>query len=189
MKKLLGFGGFVAVGLLMLGIGCRPISQVATIEDVPNSGDSVNKPAEVVTGSWYLTFNLPKDWVMVPQYDDGVQKDVTSVPVTSDMTDVIVQSTNKIIALTGESALEKETFVTDDYTYIRAFRLDKHTVVPAEAVAIGNEFYKFEQGVNATYYLKGKGSNYKFVVYRDNEDLSVAEKVITSAKEVTALAQ
>lgn len=179
----------MAVGFLMLGVGCKPISQVATIDDVPNSGVSVDKPAEVVSGSWYLTFNLPKDWVMVPQYDEGVQKDVTSVPVTSDMSDVIVQSTNKIIALTGSSELEKDSFVTDDYSYIRAFRLDKHSVIPAEATDLGNNFFKLEKGVNATYYLKGKGSNYKFVVYYDGVNLSEAEKVIVSAKEVTALAQ
>ncbi|HCC83460.1 TPA: hypothetical protein DEP96_01270 [Candidatus Uhrbacteria bacterium] len=189
MKKLLSVGGFLAVGLVMLGFGCAPISQVATIDDVANSDESVNKPAEVVTGSWYLTFNLPKDWVMVPQYDEGVQKDVTSVPVTSDMSDVVVQSTNKIVALTGASTLEKDTFVTDDYSYIRVFRLDKHAVIPAEATDVGNNFFKLEKGVNLTYYLKGKGSNYKFVVYWDEADLKEVEKVVVSAKEVTALAQ
>ncbi len=126
---------------------------------------------------------------MVPQYDEQVQNDITKNAVTSNMTDVVVQSTNKIIALTGSSTLTADTYVTDDYSYIRTFRLDKHSVVPAEAMDIGNGFYKLVQGVNATYYFKGKGSNYKFVVYRDNEDLSVAEKVITSAKEVTALAK
>ena len=179
----------MAVGCLMLGVGCKPISQVATIDDVANSGVSVDKPTTVVTGSWYLNFDLPKDWVMVAPYNEAVPNDITKVPVTSDMTDVVVQSTNKIVALTGSSDLEKDTFVTDDYSYIRTFRLDKHSVIPAEATDIGNGFFKLEKGVNVTYYLKGKGSNYKFIVYWDNADLKVIEKVVTSAKEVTALAQ
>lgn len=179
----------MAVGFLILGGGCKPISQVATIDDVANSDVSVDKPTEVVAGSWYLSFDLPKDWVMVAPYNEAVQNDITRAPVTSDMTDVVLQSTSKIVALTGSSDLAKETFVTDDYSYIRAFRLDKHAVIPAEAMDLSNGFFKLEKGVNVTYYLKGKGSNYKFVVYWDNIDLALVEKVILSAKEVTALAQ
>lgn len=122
---------------------------------------------------------------MVPQYAEDFEKPITSRPINSQLTDVVVQSTNKVIALTGHSDLPEGTFITDDYTYIRAFRMDKASIVPAEAEDIGNGFSRLVQGVNATFYMKGQYANYKFVVYRDNADLSVAENVVKSAKEVT----
>ncbi len=180
MKNLL----FAAAVVLVLGgFGCKTV-EPAAVPDTSANGTSL-KAEEKVEGVWHLTFNLPKDWVMVPQYAEDFEKPITSRPINSQLTDVVVQSTNKVIALTGHSDLPEGTFITDDYTYIRAFRMDKASIVPAEAEDIGNGFSRLVQGVNATFYMKGQYANYKFVVYRDNADLSVAENVVKSAKEVT----
>lgn len=122
---------------------------------------------------------------MVQQYIEDEDRPPTRGTVNNQMTDVVVQSTDKIIALVGTSTLPEGTFVTDDYTYIRAFRLDKSSIIPAEAEDMGNGFLRLIKGVNATYYMRGQYANYKFIVYWDEQDLSVAEGVITSAQEVT----
>lgn len=172
----------LVVGLAVAGFGCaeQPVASPRTSE---NGTSLVAK--EKVEGVWHLAFNLPSGWVMVPQYIEDSNKKPTDSTVDNQMTDVVLQSTDKTVALTGSSPLAEGTYVTDDYTYIRAFRLDKSSVIPAEAVDIGNGFSKFEQGVNVTFYMRGEYANYKFVVYWDEQDLAVAQGVITSAKEVT----
>ncbi len=179
MKKALGV---VVMGLALAGFGCsqQPVAETQT---------SVNGTSLVsdvkVEGVWHLAFDLPKGWVMVQQYGEDDDKKPTDGKIDNQMTDVVLQSTDKIVALTGSSELAEGTFVTDDYTYIRAFRMDKSSIIPAEAVDVGNGFSKLEKGVNLTYYMKGEFANYKFVVYWDEQEQSVAEGVITSAKEVT----
>lgn len=179
MKKALVFAVF---GLALVGAGCtaEPVAPVETVGD----GTSV-KPQEKVEGVWHLAFDLPRGWAMVPQYDEDQEHAPANNPVNNQMTDVVVQSTVKPIALSGQSDLPDGAFVTDDYVYIRAFRMSKSSVIPAEATDLGNGFARLVQGVNATYYLKGDFANYKFVVYYDGKDLSEAEGVIVSAKEVT----
>lgn len=184
MKKSLIVGGLF--GLVLLGFGCSRGADVAPVTVTVGEDGTVNKPVEAVEGSWYLAFDIPDDWVIVPHYNEGFDKAPTAALVTSDMSDIVVQSTEKIIALTGSSELPEGTFITDDYTFIRVFRMEKRSLIPGEAEDIGNGFFKLEKGVNATYYYEGTGSNYKFIVYRDGQDLGVAEDVITSAKEVTS---
>lgn len=172
----------LVVGLAMVGFGCA--EQPKAAPQTSENGTSL-VTEEKVEGVWHLAFDLPTGWVMVPQYIEDDDKKPTEGTVDNHMTDVVVQSTEKIIALTGSSELAEGTYVTDDYTYIRAFRLDKSSIIPAEAQDIGDGFSKLEKGVNVTFYMRGEYANYKFVVYRDEQDLSVAEGVITTAEEVT----
>lgn len=179
MKK--AFAVFV-VGLAVVGFGCAEAPKAA-----PQTSDNGTSliAEEKVEGVWHLAFDLPTGWVMVPQYTEDDDKKPTEGIIDNQMTDVVLQSTDKIIALTGSSELEEGTYVTDGYIYIRAFRIDKSSIIPAEAEDIGNGFSKLEKGVNLTYYMRGEYANYKFVVYWDEQEISVAEGVITSAKEVT----
>lgn len=179
MKKAFGI---VAMGLALVGFGCsqQPVAETQTTAN----GTSLAQK-EKVEGVWHLSFDLPSGWVMVQQYSEDGDKMPTEGAVDNQMTDVVLQSTDKIVALTGSSELAEGTFVTDDYTYIRAFRMDKSSIIPAEAVDIGNGFAKLEKGVTLTYYMKGEFANYKFVVYWDEQETSIAEGVITSAQEVT----
>lgn len=170
------------MGLAFVGFGCA--EQPKAAPQTSDNGTSL-VAKEKVEGVWHLAFNLPTGWVMVPQYTEDDDKKPTEGIIDNQMTDVVLQSTDKIVALTGSSPLAEGTFVTDGYTYIRAFRLDKSSIIPAEAQDIGNGFSKFEQGVNVTLYMRGEYANYKFIVYRDEQDLSIAESVITSAQEVT----
>lgn len=170
------------MGLVLVGFGCSqgPVAETQTAPD----GTSLAQK-EKVEGVWHLSFSMPSGWVMVPQYTEDDDKKPTDGKVDNQMTDIVLQSTDKIVALTGESSLAEGTYVTDGYTYIRAFRMNKSSIIPAEAVDIGNGFYKLEKGVTLTYYMKGEFANYKFVVYWDEQDTAIAEGVITSAKEVT----
>lgn len=174
------------MSVVVVGGGCvaAPVGPVETSTD----GTSV-KAREKVEGVWHLAFDLPNGWVMVPQYDEDDVADPTTRTIDNQMTDVVLQSTAKPIALAGDSDLPEGTYITDDYTYIRAFRMAKSSIVPAEAEDIGKGFHRLIQGVNATYYFKGDYANYKFVVYYDGVDVSEAEKVIVSAKEVTDFTQ
>lgn len=179
MKKV--FAVFVAV-LAVVGFGCR--EQPTAAPQTSGNGTSLIAD-EKVEGVWHLAFDMPKGWVMVQQYGEDDDKLPAAGTVDNQMTDIVLQSTDKIVVLTGSSELAEGTFVTDDYTYIRVFRMDKSSIIPAEAVDVGKGFSKLEKGVSLTYYMKGEFANYKFVVYWDEQDLSVAEGVITSAKEVT----
>ncbi|MBI1908429.1 hypothetical protein HYS28_03360 [Candidatus Uhrbacteria bacterium] len=181
MKKLL-IGTLVVVA--MLGAGCRGDEQgsgnVTTGED-----GTVRAPEQAVEGAWYLAFDLPKDWVMIPHYNEDVAPAPSEDDVSTDLSDIVLQSTDKVVVLTGESELEEGSYVTDGYTYIRVFRMDKRSVVPGEAEDIGDGFFKLEKGVNLTYYFTGQGATYKFVVYQDEQEQATAEDVVLSAKEVT----
>lgn len=172
----------LVVGLMVVGFGCAEQPKV-TPQTSGNGTSLVAK--EKVEGVWHLTFDLPTGWVMVPQYTEDDDKKPTDGKIDNQMTDVVLQSTDKIVALTGSSELAEGTFVTDGYTYIRAFRLDKSSIIPAEAEDLGNGFSRFVQGVNVTFYMRGEYANYKFIVYQDEQDLDVAEEVIISAQEVT----
>lgn len=179
MKKALVFA---LCGVALLGAGCaaEPVAPVETAED----GTSV-KSDERVEGVWHLALNLPNGWIMTPQYNEDTENAPWNNKVDNQMTDVVVQSTKNAIALTGQSDLPEGEYVTDDYVYIRIFRMAKRSIVPAEATDIGRGFSRLVQGVNATYYMEGEYANYKFVVYYDGLPLSDAENVIVSAKEVT----
>lgn len=170
------------VGLVLVGFGC---AESPSVTPSTSGNGTALLPDVKVEGVWHLAFNLPEGWVMVPQYIEDEDKAPTAVEVNNQMADVVLQSTDKIIALTGTSTLPEGTFVTDGYTYIRVFRMDKSTIIPAEAQDMGDGYSRLIQGVNATYYYRGEYANYKFVVYQDEQERSVAEAVITSAQEVT----
>lgn len=174
------------LGVALLGAGCSQSQESTTPTDVKTGQDGTVLPPEVaVQGSWFLNFETPNGWVMVPHYDEGFAEIPRIDDVTTEMSDVVLQSTDKIVVLTGEASLPQGSYITDGYSYIRVFRMDKRSIVPAEAEDIGNNFFKLEKGVNLTYYYKGSGATYKFVVYQDEQEQSVVEDVIKSAKEVT----
>lgn len=126
---------------------------------------------------------------MAPSYDeDGVQVPAAD-SISTAMSDIVVQDTNKVVVRTGETELTEGTYVTSDYTYISVYRMDKRAVVPEEADDLGNGFWKLEQGVQLTYYFTAEGATYKFVVYQDGQDRALTEQVVLSAKEVTDFTQ
>lgn len=180
MKKAL----FVAVlGLVVTGFGCGTEPEAS----VPTAADgTMLQPTETVEGTWFLTFDLPNGWVMVPQYDENddiAPASTTFQAVTNQMTDVVIQSTDAVIDRDGEDA--KEGAVTENFLYAHVFRMDKRTGIPSDAEDMGEGFFRLMKGATATYYHKGNLANYKFVVYWNNRELSEIEEVITSAKEVT----
>lgn len=186
MKKLL-FGAMVGVALL--GAGCSKVTETPPAEVATAPDGTVVPPAEAVEGAWFLAFSLPEGWVMAPSYDEDVAQVPSSDSISTAMTDIVVQDTNKVVILTGETELAEGTYVDSDYTYIRVFRMGKRSVVPEEADDMGNGFWKLEQGVQLTYYFQAEGATYKFVVYQDGQDQAATEQVITSAKEVTDFTQ
>lgn len=180
MKKFLAIS---AVGLVLAGFGCAKENTPAA-EVVTGVDGTIVPPKETVVGAWYLTLDMPEGWVMVPPYDENIDANPAAAEVTSDMADVIVQSTSKAIALTGTSALHEGEYVADNYTSIHVFRMEKRTRIPEDAKDLGNGFFSVQKDVNTIYYLAGEGATYKFVVYQKGNEASLAEQVTTSAKEV-----
>lgn len=142
--------------------------------------------ADVVAGPWWLSFDLPAGWAMYDNYSKNVA-DPSVALIDRKVTDVVLQSTSKPVVLPGKSAgTEVTDFVDKDFTFIRAFRYDVNlTKVPDAAEDIGNGFFKLVNDKGTTYYLKGQYGIYKFVTTQVGQDISVAEKVILSAVEVT----
>jgi hypothetical protein len=169
-----------ALSVLLVGFGCQtaPEGPVQTAAD-----GTMLRPTEVVEGTWFLTFDLPRGWVVVPDYDESTVTSVTTEAVTNQMTDVVLQSTDAVIDRDGDAP--QAGAVTDKFLYAHIFRMDKRTGVPDEAEDMGNGFSRLMKGVTATYYYQGNLANYKFVVYWNNRELEEIEDVITSAKEVT----
>lgn len=184
MKKLL-LG--TLLGVALLGAGCSGTGEQTAPGDVQTGRDGTAvPPAVAVEGQWFLTFDLPSSWVMTPAYDEDVEAVPSPDSIDTDMADIVLQDTNKVVVLTGATELAEGTYVKNDYTFIRVYRMDKRAGISEYADDLGNGFWKLEQGVQLTYYFQGKGATYKFVVYQDGQDRQVTEEVITSAKEVTA---
>lgn len=181
MKKLFAALAFV----VLLGGGCV-------------GGE---KAPEVVTGDWYLAFDLPEGWVMIPNYDDG-DAAVTSEAVTKETADIALQSTSKTIVFDAEApeGVEVETGVA---TKIVVYRLSSRRSIPDEVEDLGGGFFEqhFECPSGAecdprtsfsTYYYVGTVDKYQFKVsatHNNNETSAQAESVILSAKEVTQFNQ
>ena len=169
-KKIL----IATFGLLLIGAGCL--------------GSQDNK-AEVVEGDWWVTFELPTDWVVYAHY---VEND--SAPqlasIDRELTDIVVQSTDLPVVLNGQEAHEDlSEFVDSNYTYIRALRYDVGlTRIPDDAVELENGFYKRErEDKPVEYWMAGEYGNYRFMITQEDQDLSVAEDVIFTAQEVTEI--
>lgn len=168
------------VGLILAGFGCqtKPEGPIQTAPD-----GTMLKPTETVEGVWFLNFDLPTGWAMVPEYDEADTAAPTEAAVTNQMTDVVLQSTESTIDLDGENV--KEGAVTEGFLYARVYRMDKRTGIPEGAEDMGNGFYRVNKGVTVTYYFQGNLATYKFVVYWNNRELSEFEEVIMTAQEVT----
>lgn len=157
----------------------------------------------VVEGNWYLAFDMPNEWVMVPDYTAGNVAFPSQEDVDREMSDVVLQSVGKTIwTNSGRVPSEEEIaimgeYVTEDYSIIRVLRLDTRRVVPSESEDLGNGFFKLklcEDGedcqaggrYNYDYYLVTEaGNKYQFMITAYGQDVDTAEEIILSAQEVT----
>lgn len=148
-----------------------------------NQGDK-----NLVSGDWWLTFDLPEEWVVYAPYDEdqGVPQDVE---VTRELNDVILQSTSLPVILDGDEPGELVTAYEDEsYLYAHVYRYDPRTSVPDDAEDLGNGFYKqVKDNGDIVYYFVGENGKYRFLVEQEGQDLSELESVILTAKEVTDL--
>ncbi|MBT3230719.1 hypothetical protein HN358_02975 [Candidatus Uhrbacteria bacterium] len=178
MKKV--FLGLFA--LVLLGAGCMP--------------------STAVEGDWFLAFDLPNEWVTVRQY----QLDSEPVPieegVSREISDIVLQSTSANVYSSSGYMPETEAFQAlgdvnmDDFTYIRALKLDERRVIPSESEDLGDGFYRLklcEDGdecqiagrLNYDYYFVTEDSKYQFMVWQQGRDMDDAQDVILSAEVVT----
>lgn len=186
MKKL--FATFAAA-LVLLGAGCA--DRIPLISD---------PEPETVSGNWVLVFDLPEGWVMVEDYSEPrTTPAFPSLDVTHDQPDVIIQSTSKAIVAGGiapDASVDAATYVSSDFTQIRAFHLDERRIVPSEAEDLGDGWYRLklcEDGEDCTiygqhnydYYYVTETAKYKFSITTNGQDVSDAVDVIQSAQEVT----
>lgn len=155
MKKILLFAATIA----LVGAGCL---------------GGGNKPVE---GDWVLTFDLPKDWVMVAPYQDE---------------DIDLE--------TGIERTDSEVWLQEnDATtpVIKVSHLDTRRVIPSEAEDLGDGFFRQTvcdeaQGQECLgvepyeYYLESESSKYKFIIDTELVDRSTVEDIIFSAEETEA---
>jgi len=157
----------------------------------------------VVEGNWYLAFDLPSGWVMVPDYTVGNVALPSQEDVNREVSDVILQSVDKTIWTSlGRAPSEEETaimgeYVMEDYSIIRVLRIDTRRVVPSEAEDLGNGFYKLklcEDGEDCQiggrynydyYFISDAGNKYQFMITTNGQSYDSAEEIILSAQEVT----
>lgn len=173
MKKLL-VSSFL---LVALGAGC-----------VTSLGGEVRGP-------WKLAFDLPQGWIMAAPYTDG--KYFNTQTITPDLSEVVLQSTDKPALREAElpDGADAATYVTTDFTRIRAMSLYAGTQVPESAEDLGDGFYKVttcegDACVDSIspvqyYYVSPDGQKFKFFVIQEGQDLALAESIILSAKLVT----
>lgn len=173
MKKL-----FAAMFILVLaGAGC-----------LGGGLGGGNQEEQGVSGDWWLTFDLPEGWAMVSHYQSD-ESNPTDAEVSRDLADVVLQSTTLPIVLEGDEPEEGiDAYEDTNYTYIRVFRYDARTSVPADSEDLGNNFFKrVRDDGSVAYYFVGEQGKYKFVVEQEGQDLSAAEAVILTAQDVTNL--
>ena len=166
-------------GLLLIGAGCS---------------------TGAVEGDWYLTFDLPDEWVMVQAYKEGNSPE--GVKVTDDQVEIFLQSADTHMIFGGrapepeEVALISKEVQSDDMIKISVTRLDSHRLVPSEAEDLGDGWYSIEPcggeecdgaGQNyMTHYLETEeGDKYLFRPYVSGREFAEAEEVIFTAEEVT----
>lgn len=165
MKKLFA----ISFILLLAGGGCLSLGNKADQQQEANQ----------VTGAWWLAIDLPEGWGMYPYYPQSSQDALDSSAVSREMEDVVIQSSTLPIALDAEGS---------EYTYVRVFRYDPRTSVPADSEDLGGGFYKrVRDDGSVAYYFVGQNGKYKFVVEQQGRSLDEAEQVILTSKEVTAL--
>ncbi len=182
MKRLLFSLG--AAVLLLTGAGCA--------SNIVSSIGGGN-----VEGKWKLAFDLPSGWVQVEGYaQPNKELPTLSQNVNHTMGMITLQSTEKPIARTTTPAesIAVESYVTTNYTKIDVDWLDSRRSVPKDATDLGNGFFRAAASTEpcdpgsctTSYYLKtDAGEKYLFTVWQNGQDISVAEKVILSAKPVT----
>lgn len=163
MKKILLFLGALA----LIGAGC--IGGTRTVE-----------------GDWYLAFDLPSGWVMVPTYSEGTMA-INLDGVELDDSEIYLQS-SPLHMIFGASEVPEEfaervgEVKRDDMTRISVLRLSSRRHLPDDAEDLGKGFYKSGD----QYYFEGAdGEKYVFTVEQAEQNILVAEDVIFSAKEVT----
>ncbi len=183
MKRLLFSLG--AAVLLLTGAGCA--SNI--VSSISGGGNA--------EGKWKLAFDLPSGWVQVEGYAQPNTELLTlSQEVNHTMGMITLQSTDKPIArtTTPDASIATEGYVTSNYTKIDVDWLDARRSVPKDATDLGNGFWKAAPvaddcapgSCTTTYYFKTEaGEKYLFTVWQSGQELSVAEKVILSAKVVT----
>lgn len=169
-----------ALALVLLGAGCF-------------GGDKV----DVVEGDWLLAFDLPSDWVMVAPYDqsEGLNLDRK---ITRNSSEVILQNTEKTVwrGNLPEDTSELPEFEAESYIFVSVTQLDERRIIPSEAVAMEDHFFRFDPcsvaedcgGANAPtyeYYLEHADRKYKFKLFVKNADSIDGQEVIMSAKRVT----
>ncbi len=139
-----------------------------------------------VKGDWYLAFDLPDEWVMVPAYSEGTMKvDLDGVNLDDD--EVYLQSSS--LHMIYDDSEVPEEFVEEvgevqreDMTRISVLRLSSRRHLPDGAEDLGRGFYK---SGDSYYFEAESGDKYLFTVEQIGQDISVAEDVIFSAEEVT----
>lgn len=167
--------------LVLAGGGCLGIGGLGGGGDQQEQG---------VSGDWWLTFDLPADWEMVAHYQSD-ESTPTDAPIDRDLADIVLQSTPLPIVLEGDEPEEGlDAYEDTNYTYIRVFRYDARTSVPADAEDLGENFYKrVRDDGSVAYYFVGENGKYKFVIDQEGQELSAAESVIMTAQEVTNLGE
>lgn len=178
---------FLAFGLVaLIGAGCLSKSQ---------------EPVEVV-GDWHLVFDLPSGWVAAAPYDAPEDTIVTlQRDLSSDMNEVIVQSVDRPIVLSGdvsdvEDSVPADTYVTSDYIKISVLQLDARRKIPSEAEDLGSGLFRVklcEDGGGCTtggkwnyeWYVKTATASYRFTATSDGDDFSTVEQIIRGVQEAT----
>lgn len=147
--------------------------------------------------SWSLSFELPEGWVQYAAGDQGFAGN-PSAEITPNTPEVAVQSTENSIYISGETEraeYREKPVQSEDYTVIRAFKLDPRRVIDDEAEDLGKGFYrlkKCEEGENCQeggahnyiYYFEKGPSKYQFIIITNGQSVEAAEEVILSAKPV-----
>ncbi len=180
MQKL-----FLSLGAVMLlGAGCLNLG-----------GD------KVVSGDWYLAFDLPEGWIMADDYtapsDERVDLDRE---ISGEDNEIVLQNTDKPIIFGGiqpDEAVPADSYVAGSGTRIDVTRLDARRLIPDEAEDLGDGFFKLklcEDNEDCTlggkdnyeYYFDAGTDKYRFEAYSsDNNQFDEVEDIIRSAQVVT----
>ncbi|MFA6522012.1 MAG: hypothetical protein WCT24_00215 [Patescibacteria group bacterium] len=154
-----------------------------------------------VEGDWWLSFSLPEGWVMTRDYTANDPTSKLNRDLDSTLSDIMIQSTDKLVLSAGQTpdlsqGLTADQFVSENYTRIRVFHLDSHSIIPSEATDMGNGFKKLdlcagtetctlEGSAQYAYYFEQDGEKFKFTLEQNGQSIESAETVLTSAKLVT----
>ncbi len=169
MKKLLlSFGALV---LVLMGAGCAW------------GGGAKN---EVVSGKWFLSFDLPEGWIMAGEYDaPRTNVVIPNQEVNQEMKTIVLQSTSKAVVRNSQAPgaeVSADTYVLESYTVVDVYKLDPRFVISKSAEDLGNGFAAAD---GKYFFTASDGSRYQFVVKTNNQSDEAARQVILSAKLVT----